>query len=92
VYTIITENTKGEGMIHYEVRKKIIEAWERGVSVKELKKVYGYGKTAFYNLIARKKETGDVEPRVSTRGRKSKISTEDLQRIDALIKERPDST
>lgn len=79
-------------MIHYEVRKSIIEAWERGISVKELEGVYGYGKTAIYKLIAQKQKTGDVEPQLSTRGRKSKISDGDLQRVDAAIKERPDIT
>jgi transposase len=83
---------KGDGMIHYEVRKSIIEAWERGIGVKELKSVYGYGKTSIYNLITQNKRTGTIEPRLSTRGRKPKISAGDLQRIDAIIKERPDIT
>jgi len=79
-------------MIHYEVRKRIIEAWARGIEVKELQAAYGCGKTAIYNLIAQKKETGDVALHLSTRGRKSKISNGDLQRIDALIKEKADVT
>ena len=79
-------------MIHYEVRKNIIRAWERGISVKELERVYGYGKTAIYTLIAQNKKTGSVAPRLSTRGRKSTIGEEDLRRIDTLIKERPDIT
>ena len=79
-------------MIHYEVRKSIIEAWKRGIGVKEIEGVYGYGKTAIYNLIAQKRKTGDIRPQLSTRGRKSKISDMDLQCIDAAIKERPDIT
>jgi transposase len=79
-------------MIHYEVRKNIIKTWERGIKVKELESVYGYGKTAIYNLIAQNRETGNVEPQLGTRGRKPKISNEDLQRIDAIIKERTDIT
>lgn len=79
-------------MIPLEVRKHIIEAYERGVSANDLTAAYGYSRATVYNLIKQWKETGSVEPRTSTRGRKPKITEGDVRRIDEAIKARPDIT
>jgi len=88
----MADTRKGWEMIPWEVRKHIIEAYERGVSVNDLSVSYGYCRTSIYNLIKQWKETGDVKPRTSTRGRKPKITPDDVRRIDEAIKARPDIT
>ncbi len=79
-------------MIHLEVRKQIIAAWERGVTVNELVTSYGFCRASIYNLIAQYRDTGNIEPRLSTRGRKPKITDDHLRRIDEAIEARPDMT
>ena len=79
-------------MIHVEVRKRMIAARKRGVSVRELQATYGYGKTAIYNLIARERDTGSIEPKLSTRGRKSKLNETELERIQTAIEAKQDIT
>lgn len=45
-----------------------------------------------YKLAAQMRETGSVEPRTGNCGRKSKLSEEDLKRVDKAIQAQPDIT
>lgn len=79
-------------MIHKEVRERIVAARKRGLSVKEIQYAYGYGKTSIYSLLKQERETGSIEPKLHTRGAKSRLSLEDHDRIRATINEKPDIT
>jgi transposase len=79
-------------MIHKEVRERMVAARKRGLSVKEIQRAYGYGKTAIYDLIKQERETGSIEPRLHTRGAKPRLCLEDHGRIRTAINEKPDIT
>ena len=79
-------------MIHYEVRKCIIAAHERGLSVDEIVYAYGYKKTAIYNLIRQSSQEGSVEPKTHQRGRKPALDSIVLEAMKNKIIEKPDIT
>lgn len=79
-------------MLSQEVRKMILEARGRGITVAEICRVYGVKERAVYKLQQLVRETGSYEPRLSTRGRKATLDDEGLKSIDKLIQSRPDIT
>lgn len=79
-------------MMGKEVRERIIEARERGVTVAALSKSYGVSERSIFKLQALYRATGNITPRTHTRGRKSTVNAEMLARIDQTIQEIPDIT
>lgn len=79
-------------MLGKEVRERIIEARKRRVTVAELSKCYGVSERSIYELQALYRATGNIAPRTHTRGRKSSVDAEMLQRIDEAIQKAPDIT
>ena len=65
-------------MLHYEARKLILEAYDKGVNVKELAKCFSVNTSSIYRLLKRRKETQTL--------------TERPQNIVALISKQPDIT
>ena len=80
------------GQMGREVRERIMEARNRGVTVAELSKCYGVSERNIYKLQARYRATGSVVPQTDKRGRKAKISAEQLQQLDETLQEAPDLT
>ena len=48
-------------MLHNEARKLILEAYDRGVSVKELAECFSVNSCSIYRLLKRRNETGSYE-------------------------------
>lgn len=80
------------GMLGKEVRERIIQARERGVTVEALSKCYGVSERSIFKLQMLYRTTGSIAPRTHTRGRKSSMDAETLQRIDEAIQKAPDIT
>ena len=79
-------------MLHNEARKLILEAYDKGVSVKELAKCFSVNTSSIYRLLKRRNETGSYETQTNLRGKKPKLSEADHQNIVALISKQPDIT
>ena len=79
-------------MLHNEARKLILEAYNKGISVKELEKCFSVNISSIYRLLKRRNETGSYETQTSLRGKKPKLSEIDGQNISALISKQPDIT
>ena len=79
-------------MLHNEARKLILEAYDRGVSVKELAECFSVNSCSIYRLLKRRNETGSYETQTYLRGKKPKLSDTDQQNILALMKKQPDIT
>ena len=47
-------------MLHNEARKLILEAYDKGVSVKELAKCFSVNTCSIYRLLKRRNETGSL--------------------------------
>ena len=47
-------------MLRNEARKLILEAYDRGISVKELAECFSVNTSSIYRLLKRRKETGNT--------------------------------
>ena len=79
-------------MIHMEVRKKIVEARQNGLVIKDIAKAYGYSESAVNRLLCRHRESGDIVPQTYLRGRKPALQTSELETMRQLILNKPDIT
>lgn len=78
-------------MMHNEARKLILEAYDKGVSVKELAKCFSVNTCSIYRLLKRRNETGSYETQTNLRGKKPKLSDADHQHILSLLEKQPDA-
>lgn len=79
-------------MLPGEARELLTQGYERVHNAKEIAAAYGVSERTVYRLVRQKRETGSVAPRTSRCGRKSKLSEDDLHRLDEAIHNRPDAT
>ena len=79
-------------MLHNEARQLLLEAYDKGVSVKELAKCFSVNTSSIYRLLKRRNETGSYETQTNLRGKKQKLPEADHQNIVALISKQPDIT
>ncbi len=79
-------------MLHIEVRKKIIEAREKGLKIREISKAYSCSESAVSRLLRQYRERGDIIPQTHTRCRKPALDAEGLESMRQIILERPDIT
>ena len=85
----ITESKKVSAMLHNEARKLILEAYDKGVSVKELAKCFSVNTCSIYRLLKCRNETGSYETQTNLRGKKPKLSDADHQHILSLLEKQP---
>ena len=83
---------KVDVMLHNEARKLILEAYDKGVTVKELANCYSVNTSSIYRLLKRRKESGSYETQTNLRGKKPKLSQTDRQNIVELVSKQPDIT
>lgn len=88
----ITEAKKVDVMLHNESRKLLLEAYDKGVSVKELAECFSVNTGSIYRLLKRRKETGSYETRTNLRGRNPKITETEGRDILRLLNAQPDIT
>ena len=74
-------------MLHNEARKLILEAYDKGISVKELAKCFSVNTCSIYRLLKRRNTTGSYETRTNLRGKKPKLSDADQQHILELLRQ-----
>ncbi len=77
-------------MIAVEIRKKIVEAYEKGIKAKEISHVLGVGLSTVYSMIERNKRTGSLE--ASYPGRQPKITKKQIEEMKKLVNKQPDIT
>lgn len=79
-------------MLHNETRELLVEGYERTHDAHAIAEAYGVCEREVYKLAQQKRETGSVALRTNLRGRKPKMTADDLQRLKAAIEEHPDKT
>ena len=79
-------------MLHNESRALAVDAYEKTHDAKRVSEDFGICERTVYKLIAQKRKTGTVELRLHTRGRKKKLSEDDLAAIRKLIEAQNDIT
>ena len=79
-------------MLNNQSRKNLVETYKIFGDAKKTAQVFGVTKWTVYRLNKQFEVTGYVELKTSTRGRKSKLTEENLNQISTLILENPDIT
>ena len=73
-----------------DLRKRIIEAKERGDTNKKIAQEKSVSESAVERLLALYRSTGSYEPRAYKRGRKPRLSAEQLESVRSRILEESD--
>jgi transposase len=79
-------------MINIEVRKKILSAHQRGISIQTICHVMDVKQRAVYKLLEQERKTGSIEPQTHTRGRKPLLLKEHLNKIQEFLVLKSDAT
>jgi transposase len=75
-----------------DLRRRVISKHNEGKTVSETVNELNVKKTFVYDMLALFKDTGSVEPKPASGGRKPTIDEECLLQIEALVIETPDIT
>lgn len=75
-----------------DLRERVIQKHKEGKSVSEIEKELSVKTTFVYDMLKLYRETGSVEAKPPTGGRKPAITEEILSQMEALILETPDIT
>lgn len=75
-----------------DLRKRVLRACDRGVSVVEVAATYEVSPAWVYRLLQRRRTTGSIEPRRQTKFRRRSLSAREDDRLAALITAQPDAT
>lgn len=75
-----------------DLRTRVIEKHRNGKSVTEIIDELNVKRTFVYDMINLFEETGSIEPKRATGGRKPTLNEERLAQIEALFLEKPDIT
>jgi transposase len=73
-----------------DIRKRIIQASEKGDSVKKIAQDKQVSESAIFRLLALYRETGSYEARPLRNGRKPQLDEKTLEKIRKRIEEQPD--
>lgn len=73
-----------------DIRRRIIEAKEKGDSIQKIAREKGVGTNTIACLLRLYRETGSYEPRPLNNGRKPRLDEATLERIRKRIEEQPD--
>jgi len=72
-------------MLHNEARKLLTKAFNKTHNAKEVAECLFVDGSTVYRLVRRMKTTGYVDTRISLRGCKPSLHSEDIQKIDGLL-------
>ena len=73
-----------------DLRKRIVEARERGDTVKKIAREKNVGERTVFSIMALYRQTKRFAPRPLNNGRKPRLGAEPLESIRAAIRVRPD--
>ena len=74
------------------VRRRILQLYERGKSTREIAQFFGFCVAAVRRVRQQFRQRGTLEPRTHRSGRRTLLSKERKQRLEALLSEQPDAT
>lgn len=78
-------------MLGHEARNLLVKAYSEGMRPGDVARAFGVNESSVFRLASQMRETGSVDLRTSSRGRKRSLSEADLARLDAYVEARPDA-
>ena len=79
-------------MLSNAERNLLIKTYEEMPDAKKVAKIYSVSSNSVYRLVRQMKETGSVELKTGSRGRKPSLTPENIEDIKRVIEEQPDIT
>ena len=79
-------------MLSNAERNLLIKTYKEIPDAKKVAKIYSVSSNSVYRLVRQMKETGSVELKTSSRGRKPSLTPENIEDIKRVIEEQPDIT
>lgn len=79
-------------MLHNESRNLLVQAFEKNHNAKQTAQDFSVSLWTVYRLREQMRRTGSVDLRVSQRGRKAKLTQQNIDAIHALLQKQPDIT
>ena len=77
-------------MLHNESRNLLVQAFEKNHNAKQTAQDFSVSLWTVYRLRQQMKQTGSVVLRVNQRGRKAKLTRQDLDAVNDLVNKQPD--
>ena len=77
-------------MLHNKSRNLLVQAFEKNHNAKQTAQDFSVSLWTVYRLRQQMKQTGSVDLRVNQRGRKAKLTWQDLDAVNDLINTQPD--
>lgn len=75
-----------------DTREKLVRAYEELKKSKIVAKAFNVSESTVFRLVRQNKETGTVKLQTHKRGRKPKLTPEQLEKVKETIFETPDIT
>ncbi len=79
-------------MLHNESGEFLVKMYQRTHDAEETAKTFEISQRQVYRIVKQYRETGSVEVRTSQRGRKPKLSQEEIEQVNATMQKQPDIT
>ncbi|MBP5719136.1 MAG: transposase [Abditibacteriota bacterium] len=79
-------------MLSNEERNLLVKTYMEMPDAEKIAKVYDVSVSSVYRLVRQMKDTGSVNLRTASRGRKPSLSAEDIENIRQAVIEQPDIT
>ena len=79
-------------MLNNEERNLLVKTYKEMPDAAKLAKVYNVSVSSVYRLVRQMKDTGSVDLRTGSRGRKPSLTSEDIENIRQTVIEQPDIT
>ena len=83
---------RGGKMLSTEVRELMVKAYEKSHNATEVARNFSVSRGTVYEYVNRKKNNESLEVKTNQRGRKSKLTPQNLNDIKCAIEEQPDIT
>ena len=79
-------------MLNNTERNLLVKTFKEMPDAEKVAKIYSVSSNSVYRLARQMRETGSVELRTSSRGRKPSLTPENVEDIKRVVKEQPDIT
>ena len=79
-------------MLHNESRNLLVQAFAKNHNAAQTAQDFSVSRWTVYRLRQQMERTGSVDLRVNQRGRKAKLTQQDIKAINALVQKHPDYT
>ena len=79
-------------MLSNEERNRLVDTFNKFHDAEKVAEIYSVHVSSVYRLVRQMKDTGSVDLKTASRGRKASLSEEDIENIRRVVIEQPDIT